>query len=475
MRFLSLHRPSGLLLTSLLFCGTIGAAHAQTPQPRNLKLEIDRDLPTHVLPSPRQPALWLRVQVSNLSPDSISGAFRVRYRLDAGPITDTLFAARLRGWGYGPRVKWRLGALPLGAHRVQAWVEVPAGYRDTDPRDDTVTQVVRVVPAAQTEPRLTLVEDYSSSTCQPCVGSDLALQAWMRQSPQDTMAVAIAFQQEGPPPYCYYTNPSSQNRFTRWHGYGVPWVAVNGRFESYSIADTALHLTAEELLTPAFAHLDASYYRDPATGRFTVWSTLTPLADFTGVDPMPHVLAAWVEPQVPATNATNGQTVLHHVSHYVNDARIAPIGAANVPMILAPLTYTPRPDDHVVHPDSLQAVVWVEIYNDVSPILQVVRARRLSAPLGVAQAAALAAGFGFTLAPNPARTTTTLYLTLPTAGPVIVTVRDVFGRVARTLPARPLPAGTPTLPLDVRGLTPGVYHVQVRANDHLRTQRLVVE
>ena len=78
--------------------------------------------------------------------------------------------------------------------------------------------------------------------------------------------------------------------------------------------------------------------------------------------------------------------------------------------------------------------------------------------------------FSFTLAPNPARASTTVQLpNLPS--PATLTLLDAMGRAVRTRPATP---GTRT-EFDLSGLAPGPYALRATAGAASATQRLVVE
>jgi hypothetical protein len=83
--------------------------------------------------------------------------------------------------------------------------------------------------------------------------------------------------------------------------------------------------------------------------------------------------------------------------------------------------------------------------------------------------------FAFTLAPNPARAAATLTLpAMPGAPTATLTLTDALGRTLRTATV-PLPTAGLRHELDLRGLTPGLYAVQVQAGNTSGTQRLVVE
>ncbi|MGY3088170.1 hypothetical protein ACVWYF_001203 [Hymenobacter sp. UYAg731] len=81
----------------------------------------------------------------------------------------------------------------------------------------------------------------------------------------------------------------------------------------------------------------------------------------------------------------------------------------------------------------------------------------------------------FSLAPNPARAAATLTLpALPGTATATLTLRDAMGRALRTETVA-LPATGLRHELDLHGLAPGLYAVQVLAGPAAATQRLVVE
>ena len=78
------------------------------------------------------------------------------------------------------------------------------------------------------------------------------------------------------------------------------------------------------------------------------------------------------------------------------------------------------------------------------------------------------------LAPNPARGMTKLRFALDAPGEVSVRVFDARGREALRLPARTLPAGSATIPLDLSGLAPCVYLVRLGTEAGGAAARLAV-
>ncbi|MBO2010263.1 T9SS type A sorting domain-containing protein [Hymenobacter negativus] len=87
--------------------------------------------------------------------------------------------------------------------------------------------------------------------------------------------------------------------------------------------------------------------------------------------------------------------------------------------------------------------------------------------------AAAQGNLSFTLAPNPARTAVAVQLPArPDAPTATLTLTDALGRTLRTAI---LTAAGLHQELDLRGLAPGLYTVQMRAANTVGYQRLVVE
>ncbi|MCI1187901.1 T9SS type A sorting domain-containing protein [Hymenobacter sp. DH14] len=89
--------------------------------------------------------------------------------------------------------------------------------------------------------------------------------------------------------------------------------------------------------------------------------------------------------------------------------------------------------------------------------------------------AAAHSGLSFSLFPNPTRAATTITLPAqPGTAAATLTLLDALGRTRRTATV-PLPAAGLRHELDLSGLAPGIYALQVRAGRTVGTQRLVVE
>ena len=92
------------------------------------------------------------------------------------------------------------------------------------------------------------------------------------------------------------------------------------------------------------------------------------------------------------------------------------------------------------------------------------------------KAAQQAAALALTVAPNPASSTATVRLTLPSTAPVTVSVRNVIGREVRRAQVASRAAGsTVEVPLSLDGLAAGLYLVNVQTGSSAATVRLLVQ
>jgi serine protease len=93
---------------------------------------------------------------------------------------------------------------------------------------------------------------------------------------------------------------------------------------------------------------------------------------------------------------------------------------------------------------------------------------------GTVTATTKAGNASFTVYPNPAHSAFSLSLPAATTRTATLSVSDALGRVVRQQ-ALVLPASGATAPVDVRGLSPGLYSLRLQVGDAVLTQRVVVE
>jgi hypothetical protein len=77
--------------------------------------------------------------------------------------------------------------------------------------------------------------------------------------------------------------------------------------------------------------------------------------------------------------------------------------------------------------------------------------------------------------PNPSGGVTTIGYSLPARAHVTLSLYDMQGRLVRQLVDKLIDAGSHTVNLDTRSLSPGVYHYKMKSGDFQTVRRLLVE
>jgi hypothetical protein len=103
--------------------------------------------------------------------------------------------------------------------------------------------------------------------------------------------------------------------------------------------------------------------------------------------------------------------------------------------------------------------------------------KRINTPAGTTLATRpqQTATFKLSVAPNPARGTTTIVYELPAATTATLAVQNLLGQTVRQLAPARQAAGGQSQTLSLQGLAPGVYLVRLQAGDQAQTARLLVQ
>jgi len=138
--------------------------------------------------------------------------------------------------------------------------------RLTELLDQTQQSGPPVVPADEQQ-RTVLVELFTGTSCQPCVGADLALSV-LRKAYPAPQAIVLQFHQHAPGPDPL-TNLDSEDRLTYYQGSGTPMGVIDGSLLPPNSLGGGLHhvdrlyksvrtVVDERLKTPAQAKLELS-------------------------------------------------------------------------------------------------------------------------------------------------------------------------------------------------------------------------
>ncbi len=435
------------------------------------------------------PPTVLRATVVNRGTQPLAAGWQVFARLDSGAVRritaptalapgDTAQVALPTPWDravYGP-------------HRLLVRVATAAAQPDANFANDSLVATLHV--ASREVPRRVLQELATSSSCAPCAIYDDSLRMYDWRHPGqrvERIAYPMNFPGAGDPYYLpefrtrALANLQGIRNIYLYQQLGTPLMISNGYFyvdatDRFTFPPMPPYDSLMQVLQapPTYVALSGTCRVGGDTIRGAI--TLTPTRYLPGGSHTLRVVA--VERSTRANATTNGHTEFFDVAKKIvlNRTLTAPLFPEQP--LTVPYSYFFAPGHTVEHFDSLEIVAFVQ-YSQVqntpvpSEVIQAVRLRPAQLPVGLA--AVTPEALAWTVAPNPATRLATLTLALPVPAPVAVTLFDVLGRSVRTLPARALPAGSHTLPLDVRGLAPGVYVVQLTVGGRRLTRRLVVE
>lgn len=411
--------------------------------------------------------LTLRGRVRNLGAQAAAG-YTISYRVNGGPVRAAVFT----GGAVAPAAAdtFRVAApwLPPGAgtYRVKLWVRRTGTPADAVPANDTLTRVVEV--ADRNVPRRVLLEMATASSCPPCAPANDSLKRLLRAFPSPV--TVVKYQQNFPGVGDPYATPETIGRFLYYYGGYIPYTLLDGHDQLWNGGFLQATTLAAATAVPATISLDAVSQLQWPTVRTTV--RLTPHLHAAAGALTLHTLV--LERRTFNNATTNGETEFDCVvKKLLPDLQGTLLGELTPGRpVDVPLSYAFPASNTVESPDSLYVVALVQ---DAATreVLQSVVAR-VNGVLGVAPDAPAVLPV-FTIAPNPTAAGHTLArFTLAEPAPVALTVFDALGRVVLRVNERVLAAGAHALPLDLRGVAPGVYAVRATVGSRTLDGRLVV-
>lgn len=402
--------------------------------------------------------------ISNSGLDTVR-SLHLNYRIGNGPIlTDTISGLSLLKLQSTPFNHTKLWNPTVAGFAVaKFWVtNVNDGNANTL-SGDTTYRIFRVVE--DVAPRLGLNEVFSS-----CFGQLSGVVAPLADSiaaanPSKLINLRYQFN-------LGTNNDPLQNTFgiSRQGFYritGTPAYMVNGRnfpiingFNVNTFADFA----SEE---PAFCNITGTVTR---TGqRFNVNATVTPTATLSGSGILAYI--AFAEKGVTHTQGTNGETVFTNVVRrtvasfpYVTSGFNA---TTPYPLAVSQLFPNAQPTIPIKY-DSIIAVVVIQdtaskvvlntgVLNLINSVDDVLDASDVS------------------VYPNPAKNSATLSFDVLRTASVNVRLMNSIGQVVRSYNPTGSDKGQFTQELDLKGLAPGIYNININAGGQQTQQRLVIE
>lgn len=396
----------------------------------------------------------------------------LNYRAGTGPVVSNvvtgLAVSLLDTAQVAATVPWRPtqgGVIPL-----KVWVSGPNGQPDANTGNDTLR--TSVVVADSSMQRTVVEEDFTSSTCPPCLAGNANTRAINTLPANRDKLIEIKYQQNFPAPGNdpYYTAESGA-RFNYYSGSYVPYMLLDGGWGDNSQSYTAALLN-EYHGRPALVRVRGTVARAGST--VSVTAQVKPLLPVPAGRLVAHIVIT--ERETRNNARTNGETrffdVMKKMLPNANGTLLPALASGEVYSLAQSFDMSTLPTSQAVeHLDSLRAVVFVQ---DVVT-KQIYQGARFNLPRVLAVRGSRG-GPQFALAPNPAGAgRSTLYVTLDQPQTVRVEVLDNLGRRVWERPALRLGNGPQHVDVELPRQAAGLYTVRLTTARGVSTAKLVVD
>ena len=396
-------------------------------------------------------------------------SFTLNYRVDGGaPVSQSVTAGIAVGatYTYSHGTPWNATA---GSHTLEVWASNLNGGTDGNSANDMVSKAV--VVASQSVDRVTVIEQFTSSTCPPCASLNVTfgpVLAGLNTNQTGSDVAAIKYHMNWPSPGNDPSyNPDGNTRKTYYGVTGIPDLFIDGKPMT---SNTAAYIQAQAD-QDAFVNLGLTY---TVTGnQINVTANVTPYAAFPGTYKL-HI--AIVENSYAYAASTTSQDEFHFVQR-----KMMPNGqGSNLATMAADQTQTFNQSHTMVFGspaqgnynawgtqlDGLTIVAFVQ-NNTTKEILQA-NFVPLAAEVGVSENAL---DQRLRVFPNPTEGVLNVQFDAPMAGKAQIEVFNVLGE--RVFGAtRATAAGTQRETIDMSAFNSGIYFVNITA-DGVRASRKV--
>lgn len=397
----------------------------------------------------------LDVDLRNLGTAAVS-SFDLNYSINGGaavtaPVTGSL--ATFASGNFNHPTAWTPSA--SGSYTIELWASNINGNADENMTNDRISTSVTVVDTAAT--RQTLMEVFTSSTCPPCAPGNVNMD--QNVVPNISNYTIVKYQQDFPGTGDPYVTPTAVNRRGYYGINSIPRMEIDGQWDENAASLTTGVFNGFQAV-PAFMHMTFNA-SSISTNQVSVDFDINVLADYPAGTYV--VQTAIVEKKTTGNVATNGETEFFYVMMDMlpdeNGEVITGLTKDNTINITrsADLSGTFIEDLW-----DLKVVVWVEntqtkeVMNSAwADVIQLVSVDENELPTA-------------SIFPNPANDVLTIQL--EDEQDVSVKIVDLSGK---TVFAKDFGL-TSTEKVATSNFAPGVYMVQVIADGHMSSERVVI-
>ncbi len=402
--------------------------------------------------------------VSNNGLDTVR-SFYLNYRIDNGAtLTDTISGVSIPTLGTYNFTHTKLWTPTVaGIARAKFWITKANGADANVLAEDTTVRAFSVVE--DIAPRFALTETFAS-----CFGGVSAIVAPLADSiarVNSARMINLRYQFNLGTSTDPLQNTFGLSRQGFYRNATTPLVIANGRSIPDLRAVNRTTFANEIVAQPAFCNITGTATR---TGnRFNINYTVTPTATLPGSGVLAQVALA--EKGVFHTSGTNGETIFNNVvRRAANSFPFATAGFVATVPVNVPVTTT-FPTAQPTIPIKLDSIIAVIIIQDTASKL-VLNAAVINVVNGVDD---VLDASDIELYPNPAKNMATLSLEVLKAASVNIQLLNSIGQVVRTYTAFGGEKGQFSQDLDLKGLSPGIYNVNISAGGQQTHKRLVIE
>ena len=419
---------------------------------------------------------------------SITGSFKslgyatannatLNYRINSGAIvTQTINFST--GLNYSDAAAYTFStqaAFALGLNNVKVWVSKVNGINETVFTNDTVTNVVYV--ASQGKTRNSLIEEFTSSTCNPCASLNVTFDPFINTNSPNTggRVNIIKNQVNWPSPGTDPSyNPHSAARVTYYGINAAPTTLIDGTTEMSAHDQTEID-NAKAL--PAFATITASLSSTPS-GVVTGSATVIPYVTIANGSVL-KVHQALLQSSYTYTAGTTTQKNYFHVMR-----KMFPSGAGTSVTTVdgTPLTFTftntstilPTPAQGSYDFWSATNVIYeyvVFLQDQVSDDILQSGSAMVNGSVGLVE---LKDNQAIGIFPNPANDFAVVGIKLTQSSKVDVLIYDITGRVVYSNLGSVIEQGQQELKINTTNFTSGTYNVVVTTEAGVLKDKLII-
>ena len=243
-----------------------------------------------------------------------------------------------------------------GVHELKIWTSNPEGYEDENHDNDTIVETKYIYANGAKKRRVVLHEEFTSSTCGPCVSASEHLQELFgNNNPEDFTFVAYQMNWPGTGDI-YYDAAGGGVRRTYYEVSGIPHMNVDGGVKyptEYFQTDFN-----ERLADSTFLTIESTWLLEDED--ITVSVTLNPYFSY----PENHrMYITVIEKQTEGNAGTNGMTEFHNVEMKMiggGSGIVLPEMESGTPLTYE---YTENlSNTNIEEWNDLSVIVWVQNY-----------------------------------------------------------------------------------------------------------------